>query len=237
VYEWGDMLLVINSGFNADMLVSGLTPVMQVPLPPDPAAEVDVATTFRLPFDGAWMVIWGGESEFLNYHSPVPQQRYAHDIVIWRDGATYSGGGTRNEDYHCYGQPQYAPADGTIVTVVDEYPDATPGVMLEAGSDVHPAGNHIVIEVADGEYVVMAHFIPGSIAVSEGDTVSAGDLVGLTGNSGNSSEPHVHIHLQSGADMMDSDTIGLPMEFTDVLVNGEPDDLTRVEQVAIIEPA
>lgn len=237
VYEWGDMLLVINSGFNADMLVSGLTPVMQVPLPPDPAAEVDVATTFRLPFDGAWMVIWGGESEFLNYHSPVPQQRYAHDIVIWRDGATYSGGGTRNEDYHCYGQPQYAPADGTIVTVVDEYPDATPGVMLEAGSDVHPAGNHIVIEVADGEYVVMAHFIPGSIAVSEGDTVSAGDLVGLTGNSGNSSEPHVHIHLQSGADMMDPDTIGLPMEFTDVLVNGEPVDQTRVEQGAIIEPA
>jgi len=237
VYEWGDMLLVINSGFNADMLVSGLTPVMQVPLPPDPAAEVDVATTFRLPFDGAWMVIWGGESEFLNYHSPVPQQRYAHDIVIWRDGATYSGDGTRNEDYHCYGQPQYAPADGTIVTVVDEYPDATPGVMLEAGSDVHPAGNHIVIEVADGEYVVMAHFIPGSIAVSEGDTVSAGDLVGLTGNSGNSSEPHVHIHLQSGADMMDPDTIGLPMEFTDVLVNGEPVDQTRVEQGAIIEPA
>jgi hypothetical protein len=237
VYEWGDMLLAINSGFDADNMVMGMTPIMQVPLPPDPAADVDVATMFRLPFDGAWMVIWGGESEFRNYHSPVPQQRYAHDIVIWRDGATYAGGGTRNEDYHCYGQPQYAPADGTIVTVVDEYPDATPGVVIDGDPGVHPAGNHIVIEVAEGEYVLMAHFIPGSIAVTEGDIVSTGDLVGLTGNSGNSSEPHIHIHMQTGPDMLDPSTVGLPMAFTNVLVNGEPVASARIEQGQIVEPA
>jgi hypothetical protein len=237
VYEWGNALLAINSAFDEDGKVIGLTPVMQVPLPPDPAGDVDVATTFQVPFDGAWMVVWGGESEFRNYHSPVPQQRFAHDIVIWRDGATYSGDGTQNEQYHCYGQPQYAPAGGTVVVAVDEYPDDTPGVSATSGPAIHPAGNHIVIEVAEGEYVLLAHFIPGSIAVAEGDTVAAGDVIGLTGNSGNSSEPHIHMHMQTGPDMLDPATIGLPMEFENVLVNGEPRDSAIVEQGQIIERA
>lgn len=236
LYEWGDKLLAINAAFDEDNQVIGLSPAMQVPLPEDPAAGVDVATTFRLPFDGAWMVIWGGDTEFRNYHSPTPQQRHAHDIVIWRDGATYSGDGSQNEQYHCYGQPQYAPADGTVVTVVDEYPDATPG-QLATDPAMHPAGNHIVIEVADGEYVLMAHFMPDSIAVAEGDTVSAGDFVGLTGNSGNSSEPHVHIHMQSGPDMLDPATIGLPMTFANTLVNGETSARAQIEQGQIIELA
>lgn len=236
VYEWGDKLLAINTALDADTMVFGMTPVMQVPLPPDPAADVTVATTFRLPFDGAWMVIWGGESEFLNYHSPVPQQRFAHDIVIWRDGATYSGDGTRNEDYHCYGQPQYAPAAGTIVGVMDEYPDSVPGIVTDVDPTMHPAGNHIVIEVAENEYVLMAHFQPGSIAVAEGDTVAAGDMVGLTGNSGNSSEPHIHIHMQTGPDMLDPSTVGLPMEFEGMLVNGEPVESGQLLQGQIVEP-
>jgi hypothetical protein len=236
IYEWGDKLLVINSAFDEENMVIGVTPAMQIPLPEDPAAAVDGATTFQLPFDGAWMVIWGGDTEFLNYHAPVPQQRYAHDIVIWRDGATYTGDGSQLEQYHCYGQPQYAPADGTVVTVVDEYPDAVPG-QLATDPMMHPGGNHIVLEVGEGEYVFMAHLIPGSVTVAEGDTVAAGDAIGLTGNSGNSSEPHIHMHMQSGPDMMDPAAIGLPMEFTNILVNGEAVDSARIEQGQIIEPA
>lgn len=237
IHEWGDVWFVISSVFDDEGKVSGFSWLMQAPLPDDSADGTTVATTFRLPFDGAWMVIWGGDTEFRNYHAPVPQQRYAHDIAIWRDGSTHTGNGTRNEDYHCYGLPQYAPAGGTIVTVTDGYPDDPPVVGFDTESVAHPAGNHVVIEVAEGEYVLMAHFIPGSIAVTEGDTVSSGDLVGLTGNSGNSSEPHIHIHMQTGPDMLDPSTGGLPMAFTNVLVNGEPVASARIEQGQIVEPA
>jgi murein DD-endopeptidase MepM/ murein hydrolase activator NlpD len=157
--------------------------------------------------------------------------------VIWRDGATYRGDGTRNEDYHCYGQPQYAPAAGTVVIAVDEYPDDTPGTTPTADPTMHPAGNHVVIEVADGEYVLMAHFQPGTVAVSAGDPVAEGDLMGLTGNSGNSSEPHVHIHLQTGPDMFDPGTLGLPMTFTGLRVNGEDVEPSTIEQGQIVERA
>lgn len=235
LHEWGPDLLAINSAFDDAGDALGISAVMQVVLPEDPAASIVVTTTFGLPFDGAWMVIWGGGSEFRNYHAPTPQQRYAHDIVIWRDGATYTGDGTRNEQYHCYGQPQFAPAAGTVVIAVDEYPDDTPGTAPTADPTMHPAGNHVVIEVADGEYLLMAHFQPGTVSVAVGDRVAAGDLVGLTGNSGNSSEPHVHIHLQTGPDMFDPGTMGLPMTFSDLMVNGEVVGPTTVEQGQIVE--
>jgi murein DD-endopeptidase MepM/ murein hydrolase activator NlpD len=235
LYEWGDGLITINSAFDEMGDALALTAVMQVALPEDPAAGVQIGTTFQLPFDGAWMVIWGGESEFQNYHAPTPPQRYAHDIVIWRDGATYTGDGMRNEDYHCYGQPQYAPASGTVVVAIDGYADDTPGSTPTADPTMHPAGNHVVIEVAEGEYVLMAHLRPGTLAVSEGQAVQAGDLIGLTGNSGNSSEPHVHIHMQTGPDMFDPATVGLPMTFVHLLVNGEPVEATTIEQGQIVE--
>lgn len=236
LYPWGDAMLAINSAFDEAGKALALTAVMQVVLPEDPAAGVPARTTFRLPFDGAWLVIWGGETEFRNYHAPTPAQRHAHDIAIWRDGATYAGEGTRNEDYHCYGQPQYAPAAGTVVTAVDDYPDGTPGSTPTTDPTLHPAGNHVVIEVAEGEYVLMAHLQPGSVAVSEGQAVQPGDLIGLSGNSGNSSEPHVHLHLQTGPDMFDPATVGLPMTFTDLLVDGEPVESAPLEQARIIEP-
>ncbi len=235
LYPWGDAMLAINSVFDDAGKALALTAVMQVALPEDPAAGIPVKTTFRLPFDGAWLVIWGGETEFRNYHAPTPAQRHAHDIAIWRDGATYAGDGTRNEDYHCYGQPQYAPAAGTVVIVVDEYPDGTPGSTPTTDPTLHPAGNHVVIEVAEGEYVLMAHLQPGSVAVSEGQAVQSGDRIGLTGNSGNSSEPHVHIHLQTGPDMFDPATVGLPMTFVDLLVDGETVETAALEQARIIE--
>jgi hypothetical protein len=234
-YAWGDMTVAINSAFNEANEGIAISAVMQPTLPPDPAAGASVTAEFRLPFDGAWMVIWGGETEFRNYHAPVPPQRHAYDIVIWRDGATYTGDGSSNEMYHCYGQPQYAPAAGTVVVAVDGYEDDTPGQGPTADPMMHPAGNHIVIEVGEGEYLLMAHFQPGTIAVAEGDVVVAGDLVGLTGNSGNSSEPHVHIHLQSTPDMFDPSTIGLPLAFTGYTANGEPVDSAPLLQGQIVE--
>ena len=57
-------------------------------------------------------------------------------------------------------------------------------------------GNHVGIEVAPREYLFIGHLQPGTVAVSRGESVAAGQLLGRVGNSGNSSEPHVHLHLQ-----------------------------------------
>lgn len=234
-YAWGDMTLVLNSGFNEANEAIAFSALMQPPLPPDPAAGVDVPAGLRLPFDGAWLVIWGGDTEFRNYHAPSPITRHAYDIVIWRDGASYTGDGSRNEDYHCYGQPQYAPAAGTVVAVQDGVPDSVPASPQTPGSPEAQVGNHIVIEIAEGAFLLMAHFQPGSIAVAEGDTVAPGELVGLTGNSGYSSEPHVHIHLQSTPDIFDPATVGLPLAFAGFTANGEPVESAPLLQGQIVE--
>ena len=58
------------------------------------------------------------------------------------------------------------------------------------------AGNYVVVEVAPREFLFIAHLQAGSVAVAPGDRVAAGQVIGRVGNSGNSSEPHVHLHLQ-----------------------------------------
>ncbi|MGB3306700.1 MAG: M23 family metallopeptidase [Thermomicrobiales bacterium] len=85
---------------------------------------------------------------------------------------------------------------------------------------MHPAGNHVVLQTADGEFVFLAHMQKGSVRVSEGDTVRSGDLLGLVGNSGNTSKPHLHIHVQDTADFHATNAVGLPLAFGDIDVNG-----------------
>ena len=85
-----------------------------------------------------------------------------------------------------------APADGTVRSVVDGHPNMPPG---ELGG--RPAGgNQIALEVAPREFLFLCHLQPGSITVQPGDQVAAGQVLGRVGNSGNTSEPHLHIHLQ-----------------------------------------
>jgi Peptidase family M23 len=85
------------------------------------------------------------------------------------------------------------PAAGRVSQVVDDQPDQAIGQ-----SDIeHPAGNLVVIDIGSGRYVMMAHFRPGSIRVRVGETVRAGQQLGSVGNSGNTSEPHLHIQVQN----------------------------------------
>ncbi|MGH2533589.1 MAG: M23 family metallopeptidase [Thermomicrobiales bacterium] len=218
-YAWGDAALTISLNVDGQGGIAGMQVAPHWPLPPDPAAGMEAAAAFRLPFDGVWWVVWGGETVIENYHAAHPAQRHAADLVIWQDGATYQGDGTENTDYWAWGQPVLAPADGAVITVRDGIADNTPGQL---SPEPHPAGNHVVIQTAGDAYVFIAHLQQGSIRVAEGDAVAAGDLIGLTGNSGNSSEPHIHIHAQNRADYYAADAIGLPLRFSGYLANGEP---------------
>jgi murein DD-endopeptidase MepM/ murein hydrolase activator NlpD len=92
--------------------------------------------------------------------------------------------------------------------------------MMKPGAG-NPAGNHVVLDHGNGEFSLLAHLQKGSLRVKAGDTVKAGQPLGLCGNSGNTSEPHLHIHLQTGPEFPGA-TEGLPMAFTDFLADGKP---------------
>lgn len=230
VHTWGeDQQISITAAFNEADEISGLglQPVNE--LPEDPAADYQSEVTFRLPFDGLWHTFWGGPDVLHNYHTETAPQRHAYDFVIWKDGSTFSGEGTANADYYAYGQTVLSPADGEVITVVNDLPESLPQVETDAE---HPAGNHVVIQAAENEYLYLAHMQPGSILVEVGDTVTTGQPIGLVGNSGNTSEPHLHIHLQDQPEMITTnetgaftgitDAIGLPLQFSNYLSDGEP---------------
>ncbi len=184
-------------------------------LPADSAYEGrPTRADLRLPFDGEWYVFWGGRDHARNYHVVARDQRYAYDLVAVVDERTHVGDGTRNEDYHCWERPILAPAAGTVVHAVDGVHDNVPGRMNPG----QPFGNTVTLDFGGGEFGVFCHFRMGSVAVAVGDSVQRGQRLGLCGSSGNSSEPHLHFHLQDGAAPFVS--AGLPAQFLGYRADG-----------------
>ena len=148
---------------------------------------------FRLPLEGPVTVAWGGPTTDVNYHVFLPDQRWAYDLVVTRDGRTFRTDGVALDDYLAYGLPVYAPAGGAVFAALDGEPEVAIGAPRWGLAGL---GNHVGIEVAPGEFLFVGHLQPGTVTVGVGDRVTAGQQLGLVGNSGNSSEPHVHLHLQ-----------------------------------------
>jgi murein DD-endopeptidase MepM/ murein hydrolase activator NlpD len=150
------------------------------------------AVHFMLPLDGAVTVAWGGGTPAVNYHVSLPAERWAYDLLIAVDGRSYAGDGRTIEDYYAYAKPVRAPAAGRVVGVHDGDPEALPG----RADRNRGGGNRVVMEVAPSQYLFIAHLRAGSIRVAPDQWISQGEIIGAVGNSGNSSEPHVHVHLQ-----------------------------------------
>lgn len=169
---------------------------------------------YSLPFAGAWAVLNGGVDKEVSHSWDVYTQRYAYDfVVVGEHGLTYKGDPSDVRSYLCYGLPVLAPADGEVVFARDADPDTPP--MLDgdeprcAGNDIR--GNFVLIRHAPGEYSCLAHLAPGSVAVEAGQHVSSGQEIGRCGCSGNSSEPHLHFHVQAGESFYTSP--GVPVRF------------------------
>ena len=217
-HSWGDRVLSVWVTFDSLGSVIGLDTAPRRQLDQHPTAEYQSPTKWRLPVDGIWWVNYGGPTYLQNRHARIPARRYAYDLAIWKDGGFASGSGGTNEDFHAFGQPILAPADGTVVAVLDGIEDNRPG---QANAVVHPAGNHLVIATPAEEYVVIAHLQQGSIRVQQGDEVSAGDLVALVGNSGLSAVPHVHFFVQDQPDVASPISLGLPVSYSNYYADGE----------------
>jgi murein DD-endopeptidase MepM/ murein hydrolase activator NlpD len=172
----------------------------------------------RLPFDGAWYVFWGGRTVEQNYHAVVRTQRFAYDFVVVEAGRTHRGDGGRVDDYYCWNRPVLSPASGLVVAAVDTLPDNAPGRM----DATHPVGNHVILDLGQGEYALLAHLRSGSVRVAAGQRVEPGAVLGRCGNSGNTSEPHLHFHLQDSAELGTGE--GLPASFNDYVADVEAID-------------
>lgn len=139
----------------------------------------------------------------------------------------------RLSGYPGYGQPVLSVADGTVVAVHDGEPDQIP--PNEPPFSLQTAGgNSIVIDIGGGRFAYYAHLQPRSLRVHVGDAVGRGKVIGLLGNSGNSTGPHLHFHIMNGPSTPLADS--LPYEFPDFTSPGTVTDenaLTRGQPTPI----
>jgi hypothetical protein len=172
-----------------------------------PASVEDTrpAATVRLPSDLALRVAWGGDRLDCNQHAFTPDQRWAYDLVV----EPAFTGSARPEDYGCWGTPVLAPLAARVHAAHDGEPDAAPGRLTQ--NVTRPLGNHVALILDTGTYLVLAHLKQGSVAVRAGEVVREGQPIGLCGNSGNTSEPHIHIHHQR------QDPVEFPVNFAEGL--------------------
>ncbi len=185
-------------------------------------------TVLRLPFEGAWFVAWGGDTRELNQHHDTPNQRYAFDFLVTdAAGKTHKSDGKDNEDYFAFGRPVLAPADGVVTDVITGVRDNAPGSM----NPYSATGNTVIIEHRTHEVSVLAHFQQGSIRVKCGEHVEKGQVLGLCGNSGNSSEPHIHYHLQNTPIIQDGTGIRCLFEKVNVTKDGKNESKTNYSPV------
>jgi hypothetical protein len=124
-------------------------------------------------------------------------QRYAIDWVqLDEAGSTYTGDVRRNTSFYAYGEELLAASDGIVTAIQDGLPENVPRQtpVIPITIDTAP-GNFVLIDAGAGRYILYAHLQPGSLRVKTGDHVTRGDVLGLLGNSGNSTEPHLHFHI------------------------------------------
>jgi hypothetical protein len=165
-----------------------------------PAGAVDLAFPLRR---GSYLVVNGGNSRLINAHLETLAaderfrrwrgQSYGVDLVgLGRFG--FRSRGILPGDpaaYRIFGDSIAAPCAGMVVATQDGMPEMRP----PATDSRHLAGNHVILRCGR-VWVVMAHLRQGSVAVRAGDSLAVGEPLGLVGNSGNTGEPHLHIHAQ-----------------------------------------
>ncbi len=181
-----------------------------------------------LPFKGKWLVFWGGDTKELNQHHDAPNQRFAFDFLgADEQGKTRKGKAQVNEDYFAFGREVLAPADGNVTDVINGVRDNVPGSM----NPYSALGNAVFIQHREHEVSVLAHLKLGSIKVKVGDKVKRGQVIGLCGNSGNSSEPHLHYHLQNTPIIQDGTGIKCYYQKVIVLENGKKQSKTNYSPI------
>jgi hypothetical protein len=130
-------------------------------------------------------------------------QRFGIDFLqVDSTGSSSRPGADRlkNDSYYAYGSDILAVADGIVVETKDSIPENVPGATSRAVpiNLETVGGNHLIVDVGQSHYAFYAHVQPGSLRVKVGDRVKRGQVLASLGNSGNSTEPHLHFHMVDG---------------------------------------
>lgn len=200
----------------------------------------------RLPFDGQWLTEISPTRRVPSHGTDLFGTTYALDfLVVDDDGRTAPARSLRTvfaaeppELFYAFGRPLYSPVAGTVVSVHDGEPDheARRSILtlipygLSQPRRIRRGltailGNHVIIQVAESPYYVgLVHLQRGSVQASAGDRVSTGDQIGRCGNSGNSTQPHLHIQAMDSPDAYAAK--GVPLRFEEFrqrsLQHGDP---------------
>jgi murein DD-endopeptidase MepM/ murein hydrolase activator NlpD len=161
------------------------------------------------PFDGAMEIAQGIDGP----HTHSGPWRYALDFIRTDGGFSYRNDGTALTDFLAFDQPVRSPAWGTIVACCNDVADNPPGEM----NLVDNWGNHVVIDIGGGLFVLLAHLRQGSLDVAPGLAVAPGTAIGRCGNSGRSAQPHLHMQVQRGS-WLGAPTV--PFHLSHCLVDG-----------------
>ncbi len=150
----------------------------------------------------------------------VPQRFGIDWLQLSPDGRSFDGDPKDNKSYRAYGREALAVADGVVSAVKDGIPENVPGPTSRAVPITLETvgGNHVIVNLGNEVYAFYAHLQPGSITVKVGDKVRRGQVLGLVGNSGNSTEPHLHFHVSDANNPLGAE--GLPYAMTQFAVEG-----------------
>jgi len=141
-------------------------------------------------------------------------QRFAIDWVrIDAGGRIVAGDGSHVRNHNAYGAPIRAVARGRVVSTLARLPDQPPGQLPDPASITLETvdGNHVVQSIGNGRYAFYAHLQRGSLTVRPGQRVRRGQVIGRLGNSGNTSAPHLHLHVMDSPSVLGSN--GVPFVF------------------------
>ncbi|MEK5067584.1 M23 family metallopeptidase [Sporosarcina sp. FSL K6-1508] len=166
--------------------------------------EAAIELTFPLQ-DGTYYIGQGGNNVQMNYHQAHPAQKHALDILkLNKLGARANGLYPKElKKYKIYEEDLYSPCNGKVVEVQNELPDLTPP---EADPE-NPTGNYVALSCENTDAILyLAHMQKGSVTVTQDEIVNVGKKIGQVGNSGNTSEPHLHIHAEKNG-------VGVPIQF------------------------
>ncbi len=203
-----------------------------------PRALPDHETTaVRSPVHGRWLGMNSPASKVPSHGLHAYGQAYAIDLVHEPTDATRPTFGDgpamrASRDYPAFGQPVVAMIDGVVVKASGWRRDhrarssklalvylLVEGALRELGGPGFLIGNHVTIRGADGIFATVAHLQHGSVRVRVGDSVHVGERIAQCGNSGNSSEPHVHAQLMDGPSPWTAQ--GLPMTFQGITLDDD----------------
>ena len=153
-------------------------------------------------------------------------QRYAIDwMKTDEDNRLYVGDPQVLNNWIGYNENILAVSDAKVVRVVDEFQDQVPFILPTGAGAItleQIDGNHVILALPNGQFAFYAHLKPGSIVVKEGDFVTKGQVIAKLGNTGNTSAPHLHLHIMETASSLGSN--GLPHVFSEYNLIGQTTD-------------